>query len=247
MIEALLPFLDKKVGVLSAPAARALKESVDPPPFKIEGRRKVTLGEKKAAPNESDSVPHLITSNVQGVPGETVGGAAKDSRWARLLMAVCAVVLLAVFVGLVFAFSDRSEQGKILAEPALASTPFPTREKNGPDKKHPAELESKVPEKVTIQLRGLPEDAEVLLDEKALVPPIELLKSDRIRRLNVNAPGYRLFSQEVIPDANKTLKISMKRKKRHSVRSSTTGKKKRQPDETQDKRGEVWTRNPFVK
>jgi hypothetical protein len=247
MIEALLPFLDKKVGVLSAPVARALKESVDPPPFKLDNHRKVVLGKKKEAVSKSDSIAQMITTNALEIPGKLKRVSAKNSKRARVIMAVSAVIFLAVLVGLIFTFADRSEHGNFLAEPALESALFPNGEKHGSNQQSTREVEPNEHEKVTIQFHGLPEDAEVLLDDKAFVPPIEVVKSHRSKRLNVSAPGYILFSQEVIADEDKTLEISMKKKRKRSSRSSTISKKKVQTEATQERRGEVWTRNPFAK
>ncbi len=248
MIEALLPFLDQKVGVLSAPVARALKESVDPPPFKLENRRKVTLGKKKevVTTSGSNSVTRMMPSNAIDMARVTFGGLLQDTKLARLLMAFSALILLAVVLGLIFAFGDRSEHGKYLVKTPLENTRLETREKSAVKKHSVGELHSKGSGKVTIRLHGLPEDAEVLLDEQALLPPFELSKSDRSRRLNVNAPGYRHFSRELIPDGDKTLEISMTKKSKRSSRSAVISKEKKQPEATQEKRGEVWTRNPFL-
>jgi serine/threonine protein kinase len=249
MIGALLPFLDKEVGALSAPVARALKESVDPPPFELERHRKVALGEKKqvVAKSNSNAITHNITSNAIDTSRITVGKMIKDTKVARLLMAFSAVILLAVVIGLIFAFGDPSEGGNHLAEPRLENSLFEKSEKSSLKNYRAGELQANEPEKVTIRLHGLPEDAEVSLDEKALLPPFELSKSDQSRRLNVNAPGYRRFSQELIPDGDKTVKISMTKKRKRSSRSSLRPKKKKQTDTAQEKRGEVWTSNPFLK
>ena len=99
---------------------------------------------------------------------------------------------------------------------------------------------------MTIRLKGLPRDAEVLLDDKACVPPLELEKSEQPKTLRVNAPGYRRFRRELVPDADKTLTIAMKKKSRRSRRSSSASTEKRKTGKTQEKRGEVWTRNPFL-
>lgn len=242
MIGALLPFMDPSAGILSEPVARALKESVDPPPYRLQNDKKVLLGDKTELLTQSDMI---TTNHALPVKAALEKQEGRANRRARYLTAFLVVILLAVAVGLIFYFAEKSEQGKMLVGSTRGGIAQTTGDSNRTRQAGAVAAAPVAIETVTIQLQGLPRDAEVLLDDKAYVPPLELEKSERTKTLHVNAPGYRHFSSELVPDADKVLTIAMKKKRKRS-RRPTVSEKKQTSGKTQEKRGEVWTRNPFT-
>jgi hypothetical protein len=59
-----------------------------------------------------------------------------------------------------------------------------------------------------------PRDARLMLDgEHTVSNPLRFLRSSTSHRISVSAPGYAPAIQEVVPDAHKTVRFSLKKQR----------------------------------
>ncbi|MCP4602435.1 MAG: serine/threonine protein kinase [Proteobacteria bacterium] len=76
-----------------------------------------------------------------------------------------------------------------------------------------------IPSEVTLKVTGLPRRARLTISGKRMKPPITLPGSESPIVMKVTARGYKTFKQSIVPDSNKTIKVSMERKGRRKKRS----------------------------
>ena len=103
---------------------------------------------------------------------------------------------------------------------------------------------------ISIQLVGLPPEAEVKVNEKRVDVPIEMMPSKESITLSVQAEGYETFTQSIVPQKNTSIQLKMikledskKRDKRRGSRK--TRKKVRRKSKKNARSKDDLATNPF--
>jgi serine/threonine protein kinase len=82
----------------------------------------------------------------------------------------------------------------------------------GPVEKEKPDEKKKISKEVTIELKGLPDNARITVDERSETLPISLRRSLSPRTLRITAPGYIPFEQTILPYSDQTIEINMQQK-----------------------------------
>jgi hypothetical protein len=96
-----------------------------------------------------------------------------------------------------------SQEGAEEAEGSEASEESPSVEEE--EKKPPSN-------EVTIELKGIPSNARITVDNRRQSLPITLTRSLSPRTLRITAPGHSSFEQTILPYSDQTIEVNLQRK-----------------------------------
>ena len=247
MIKALMPLHDDMGGGMGTASARAVKDSVAPLPPKGESTESVTTGSGHKEDKIETLSPDLLMT--LDVPGESI---SMRKVW---ISAVGAAALIAGVIAF-WALTGEDVKPSAEMEPGKDSSGVARGEKEPGDvddgvEKKPvtgqadAGVRKRLPEKETdeahsemvkIWILGLPPRARVLLGGVRVTPPLIVPASTKTITLKITAPGYRPYTETVIPKKDTALTITMKK-------APAAGPSKKTGQTPTKKKG--WKDNPF--
>ncbi len=252
MLEALAPYQSQAEDLMSTTSIQALKRSLLPPPYEPDENGDVSA----VSGSGSGSFDETIDSSIL----EVTDSAALRPRESKRQVAIIAAIGVVIAVTLSSFFWSRSRtdgDGALEVVTAGEQDPpdqSPTREEavNPPvesekDISPPAEPPAKqaaAPIEVTISIRGVPPQAEMLLNRKTVEAPFKTARSDKPMLLEITAPGYNAYEKLLVPNEDQTVEISMQRKHRRKAKRQSPPE---QTEKTTGKPSEGWQPNPFGK
>jgi hypothetical protein len=242
MVKALMPLHDDLEARTTAAVARAVRDSVTPPPAQVPAQQQPAEAARAKEKIDTLSSDLLVTLD----PGDQQQTSSR--RWIWLLAAVglvLAVILVVAFaVGGESSGDGSAEPGEEPSDTAVAATdpPLPVESRDtasaapdsdaaDPDTGEAVQQPPAV-ESVTITLKGLPPKAKLSIDGEPVENPFELPRAETRVELEVAAPGYVLYKKKFVPDEDRTLRIRLRQ-----VGGGGKGGK--------GKKGDGWKTNPF--
>jgi serine/threonine protein kinase len=249
MMSALLPLGHQMDYFMSTGAMQAIRNSVAPPPLS----KSMHTDTRRTGP------PHVALAETTGYDGmesaESVPPHTRASVRSRLrsgaIAAALAAVVSAVLVTVVFGEDttqlERSVTVAGVVDPGTGVSSKTVRAVETGEAE-PAfgvpdqDATSTLNKEVTLDIEGLPSNAEITLDGGEVSLPITVARSDTPMRLKIEAPGFRAFDRVVVPSQDQVISVEMKKM---GSQHGTMRSQKRNKSNTSHRGG--WRANPFEK